>query len=74
MASPLPPDTDEPILEPGRPIIDPHFHFFTGRGHEFGAAEFLAHAGSGHRILGAVHVEANADFFADGGAAGEMCF
>ena len=74
MASPLPPDTYEPILEPELPIIDPHFHFFTGRGHEFGAAEFLAHAGSGHRILGAVHVEANADFFADGGAAGEMRF
>jgi predicted TIM-barrel fold metal-dependent hydrolase len=74
MATPVPAETDEPILDPDRPIIDPHFHFFTGRGHEFAAADFLAHTASGHRIVGAVHVEANADFFADGGAPGEMRF
>jgi predicted TIM-barrel fold metal-dependent hydrolase len=64
----------EEVIEPSRPIIDPHFHFFTGRGHEYLAADFLAMVATGHNVVGAVHVEANADFFADGGACGEMKF
>jgi predicted TIM-barrel fold metal-dependent hydrolase len=64
----------EAIIDPDRPIIDPHFHFFTGRGHDFLAGEFLAMIGEGHNIRGAIHVEANADFFARGGAPGEMRF
>jgi hypothetical protein len=41
-------------------IIDPHFHFFTGRGHDFLAGEFLAIIGERHNIRGAIHVEAKA--------------
>lgn len=66
---------DEDVIDPERQIIDPHFHFFTGRGHEFLAADFLAKMmDQGHNVSGAIHIEANADFFADGGAAGELRF
>lgn len=65
---------EEDVIDPERRIIDPHFHFFTGRGHEFLAASFLALMDQGHNVSGAIHVEANADFFADGGAAGELRF
>tara|TARA_R110000772_G_scaffold210395_2_gene320938 strand:+ start:427 stop:1440 length:1014 start_codon:yes stop_codon:yes gene_type:complete len=64
----------EDVIEPEMPILDPHFHFFTGRGHEFLAQNFLDYVDQGHKIVGAIHVEANADFFAGGGACGEMRF
>ncbi|MEL3890126.1 amidohydrolase family protein [Ferrovibrio sp. MS7] len=64
----------ETAIDPDRPIIDPHFHFFTGRGHEFLAADFLTMVDTGHNIRGAIHMEANADFFIQGGAPGEMRF
>ncbi|MGF7159185.1 putative TIM-barrel fold metal-dependent hydrolase [Rhodoligotrophos appendicifer] len=64
----------EEAIERDLPIVDPHFHFFTGRGHDYLAANFLAELDQGHRVVGAIHVEANADFFAHGGAEGEMRF
>lgn len=64
----------EEAIAPDLPIVDPHFHFFTGRGHDYLAADFLAELDQGHRIVGAIHVEANADFFTHGGADGEMQF
>jgi predicted TIM-barrel fold metal-dependent hydrolase len=64
----------EPIIEPDRPIIDTHFHFFTGFGHDYLAEQLLEDVGDGHNIVGMVHVEANADFFKSGGAPGEMRF
>lgn len=64
----------EEAIDPDRPIVDPHFHFFTGRGHDYLAANFLGEVDQGHRVVAAIHVEANADFFAHGGATGEMRF
>lgn len=64
----------DPIIAPDRPIIDPHFHFFTGFGHDYLAEQLLEDVGHGHNIVGMVHIEANADFFKAGGAPGEMRF
>jgi predicted TIM-barrel fold metal-dependent hydrolase len=64
----------EEAIDPERPIVDPHFHFFTGRGTDYLAEDFLGEVDQGHRVVAAIHVEANADFFAHGGATGEMRF
>ena len=62
----------EAAIDPELPIVDPHFHFFTGRGTNYLAENFIGEVDQGHRVIAAIHVEANADFFAHGGAIGEM--
>jgi L-fuconolactonase len=47
---------EESILEPDRPILDPHHHFSAHWGGYF-ADDFLKDAGSGHRIVATVHVQ-----------------
>ena len=54
-------NTDEPVIEPDRPIVDPHHHLW----HEIGdrpmpylAADFAEDLKSGHRIIETVYVEA----------------
>ncbi len=50
--------TEEPILEPGLPIIDPHHHLWErdARG-TYLLPELLADAGSGHDIRGTIFVQ-----------------
>jgi predicted TIM-barrel fold metal-dependent hydrolase len=54
--------TDEPVIEPDRPIVDPHHHLW----HElrdlprpYLAADLLEDLNSGHRIVQTVYVEAH---------------
>lgn len=65
---------EEPAIDPGRKIIDPHFHFFSGFGHNYLAEDLLADVGGGHNVVAMVYVEGNADFFKMGGATGEVRF
>jgi L-fuconolactonase len=57
----------EEIIEPARPIIDPHHHLWrNGLGFDYMVDEFLADTNSGHRILKSVYIEARAFYLADG--------
>ena len=48
----------EDILEPDRPIIDPHHHLWTGGGRSnYLLEDFWQDTGSGHRILKTVFIE-----------------
>jgi predicted TIM-barrel fold metal-dependent hydrolase len=49
--------TQEDILEPELPICDPHHHLWDRGGHRYLLPEFLADAGSGHRIENTVFLE-----------------
>lgn len=48
---------DEPILEPGRRICDPHHHLWDHPGNRYLLDELLADTGSGHNIVSTVFVE-----------------
>ena len=57
----------EEIIEPARPIIDPHHHLWrNGLGFDYMADEFLADTSSGHRILKSVYIEARAFYLENG--------
>ncbi len=57
----------EEILEPERPIIDPHHHLWRNTfGFDYMLDEFLADTGSGHRIEKSVYIEARAFYLPDG--------
>ena len=47
----------EAILEPERPIIDPHHHLWDKPGQTYLIREFFADAQSGHNIRGTVYIE-----------------
>lgn len=59
----------EPILDPGRVIVDPHHHLWDRRGWRYLLPELLADTGSGHRISATVFVDCLAYYRADGPAA-----
>lgn len=48
---------DEPILDPGLPIIDAHHHLIVRPNVTYLPAEFLADAQGGHNIVASVYVE-----------------
>ncbi|MEK8052959.1 amidohydrolase family protein [Ideonella sp. DXS22W] len=56
----------EPILDPERPIVDPHHHLWQRRGHRYLLDELLADTGSGHRVVATVFVDCVAFYRADG--------
>ena len=56
----------EAILEPERPIIDPHHHLWDRPGWRYLIEDLLADTNSGHNILGTVFVQARAFHRADG--------
>jgi len=58
--------TQEDILEPELPICDPHHHLWDRGGHRYLLPEFLADAGSGHRIESTVFLECGAFYRATG--------
>src|SRR5262245_63799620 len=47
----------EEILEPGRPICDPHHHLWDHPGRRYLLDELLADTGSGHNVVSTVFVE-----------------
>jgi L-fuconolactonase len=57
----------EDVLDPDRPIVDPHHHLWpTGRGMRYGVAELLADVRSGHRVEHTVFMECGAAYRPDG--------
>jgi hypothetical protein len=57
----------EPALEPGLPIVDPHHHLWVQPGWRYMLDDFLADAGTGHNIVATVFVEADS-MYRDSGA------
>jgi predicted TIM-barrel fold metal-dependent hydrolase len=58
--------TQEEILEPDLPICDPHHHLWERPEQRYLLDEFLADAGSGHRIDSTVFLECGASYRTDG--------
>ncbi|MBM3941580.1 MAG: amidohydrolase [SAR202 cluster bacterium] len=63
--------TQEPILEPGLPICDPHHHFWDRRParlpyQQYLLDELLADIGSGHNVRSTVFIETRAMYRKDG--------
>jgi len=56
----------EAILDPGQVIIDPHHHLWDHPGNRYLLPDFLADAGSGHRIAGTVYIECGSMYRQDG--------
>jgi L-fuconolactonase len=57
---------DEPILEPGLPIIDPHHHLWTRDGNVYLVPELLADIASGHNVVATVFEECHSMYRAGG--------
>jgi hypothetical protein len=57
----------EAILDPARPIVDPHHHLWDRGGHRYLLPELLSDTGSGHAVIATVFVDCVA-FYREGGA------
>ena len=71
----MPPRSDwlaqitEDIIDPDRPIVDPHHHFWHDnprRGYGYLLEDLWADTSSGHNIVQTVFVECGADYREDG--------
>ena len=49
--------TDEPVIEPDLPLIDPHHHLWDRPGWPYGLDELLADLASGHRVVSTIFAE-----------------
>ena len=58
--------TQEPIIEPGLAIIDPHHHLWDFPEHQYLLRDILADTSTGHNIIQTVFLECTACFRADG--------
>ncbi len=56
----------EEILEPGRPICDPHHHLWDRADNRYLLDELMADIGSGHNVVSTVFVECLSMYRADG--------
>ena len=56
----------EEILDPARPICDPHHHLWDHPGRRYLLDELLADTGSGHNVVSTVFVECMSMYRADG--------
>src|SRR3954468_3238285 len=56
----------EEILEPSRPIVDPHHHLWDRGGQRYLIEELADDIGSGHNIIATVYVEARSMYRAQG--------
>jgi L-fuconolactonase len=63
--------TDEPVLEPGLPIVDPHHHLWQRGKDSYLLPELLADTGSGHDIRGTIFVQCG-EMYRAGGPAEEQ--
>ena len=55
----------EEIIDPDRPICDPHHHLWDYPGSRYLLHELMEDLDSGHRVVSTVFVECNAMFNAD---------
>jgi len=60
--------SNEAVLEPELPIIDPHHHLWDHPASRYMLDEIVADTGSGHRVLATVFVECMSMYRADGPA------
>jgi L-fuconolactonase len=58
--------TDEPVLDPDVPIIDPHHHLWGAPALQYGTAELLQDLRSGHRIMATVSMESHWKQYTEG--------
>ena len=58
--------TEEPVLEPGLPIVDPHHHLWQRARDSYLLPELLADTGSGHDIRATVFVQCGEMYRAGG--------
>src|ERR1700692_1584037 len=56
----------EEILDPARPIVDPHHHLWDRGGQRYLIEELAADIASGHNIVATVYVEARSMYRAGG--------
>src|SRR5436309_6492326 len=56
----------EEIIDPARPIVDPHHHLWERGGQRYLIEEFSADLASGHNIVATVYVEARSMYRATG--------
>src|ERR1043166_7742486 len=56
----------EEIIDPARPIVDPHHHLWDRGGQRYLIEEFSADLGSGHNVVATVYVEARSMYRATG--------
>src|SRR5437870_13540006 len=56
----------EEIIDPARPIVDPHHHLWDRGGQRYLIEEFSADLASGHNITATVYVEARSMYGAGG--------
>src|SRR3954447_3115300 len=56
----------EEILDPSRPIVDPHHHLWDRGGQRYLIEELAADIGSGHNVIATVYVEARSMYRAGG--------
>src|SRR2546423_9096480 len=56
----------EEILDPARPIVDPHHHLWDRGGQRYLIEELAADIGSGHNVNATVYVEARSMYRATG--------
>src|SRR3954453_15082549 len=56
----------EEILDPARPIVDPHHHLWDRGGQRYLIEELAADVGSGHNVIATVYVEARSMYRAGG--------
>jgi predicted TIM-barrel fold metal-dependent hydrolase len=56
----------EQVIDPERPIVDPHHHLWDRGGQRYLIEEFAADIGSGHNIVATVYVDCRSMYRADG--------
>src|SRR3954468_8860658 len=56
----------EDIIDPTRPIVDPHHHLWDRGGQRYLIEEFFPDLGSGHKLVATVYVEARSMYRASG--------
>src|SRR4051794_13812110 len=56
----------EEVLDPTRPIVDPHHHLWERGGQRYLIEELAADLGSGHNVVATVYVEARSMYRAGG--------
>src|SRR5881227_582914 len=57
---------NEELLDPARPIVDPHHHLWDRGGQRYLIEELAADVGSGHNVIATVYVEARSMYRAGG--------
>jgi predicted TIM-barrel fold metal-dependent hydrolase len=56
----------EDVLDPGRPIVDPHHHLWDRGGQRYLIEDITADIASGHNVIASVYVEARSMYRAGG--------